>query len=46
MSNDLLKKLEEKINEAIETIEISRMEMTDLKQKNANLKIVLMMKNK
>ena len=26
MANDLLKKLEEKINEAIETIELSRME--------------------
>ena len=31
MANDLLKKLEEKINEAIETIELSRMEVTDLK---------------
>ena len=37
MSNDLLKQLEEKINEAIETIEFSRMEMTDLKQKNDEL---------
>ena len=37
MSNDLLKKLEEKINEAIETIEFSRMEMTDLKEKNNEL---------
>ena len=37
MSNDLLKQLEEKINEAIETIEFSRMEMTDLKEKNDEL---------
>ena len=34
MSNDLLKQLEAKINEAIETIEFSRMEITDLKEKN------------
>ena len=34
MANDLLKKLEEKINEAIETIELSRMEVTDLKEQN------------
>ena len=32
MAKDLLKKLEEKINEAIETIELSRMEVTDLKE--------------
>ena len=37
MSNDLLKQLEEKINEAIETIEFSRMEITDLKEKNDEL---------
>ena len=37
MSNDLLKQLEAKINEAIETIEISRMEITDLKGKNNEL---------
>ena len=37
MSNDLLKKLEEKINEAIETIELSRMEVTDLKEQNEEL---------
>ena len=37
MSNDLLKQLEEKINEAIETIEFSRMEMNDLKEKNDEL---------
>ena len=35
MSNDLLKQLEAKINEAIETIEFSRMEITDLKEKNS-----------
>ena len=34
MANDLLKKLEEKINEAIETIELSRMEVSDLKEQN------------
>ena len=34
MGNDLLKKLEEKINEAIETIELSRMEVADLKEQN------------
>jgi len=37
MSNDLLKQLESKINEAIETIEFSRMEITDLKEKNNEL---------
>ena len=37
MSNDLLKQLETKINEAIETIEFSRMEITDLKEKNDEL---------
>jgi len=37
MENDLLKKLEEKINEAIETIELSRMEVTDLKEQNEEL---------
>ena len=37
MLNDLLKQLEEKINEAIETIEFSRMEITDLKEKNDEL---------
>ena len=37
MSNDLLKQLEAKINEAIETIEFSRMEITDLKEKNYEL---------
>jgi len=37
MSNDLLKQLEAKINEAIETIEFSRMEITDLKDKNDEL---------
>ena len=37
MANDLLKKLEEKINEAIETIEVSRMEVTDLKEQNEEL---------
>ena len=37
MSNDLLKQLEVKINEAIETIEFSRMEITDLKEKNDEL---------
>ena len=37
MSNDLLKQLEEKINEAIEIIEFSRMEITDLKEKNNEL---------
>ena len=39
MANDLLKKLEEKINEAIETIELSRMEVTDLKEQNEELEI-------
>ena len=37
MANDLLNKLEEKINEAIETIELSRMEVTDLKEQNEEL---------
>ena len=37
MANDLLKKLEEKINEAIETIELSRMEVTDLQEQNEEL---------
>ena len=37
MANDLLKKLEEKINEAIETIELSRMEVSDLKEQNDEL---------
>ena len=37
MANDLLEKLEEKINEAIETIELSRMEVTDLKEQNEEL---------
>ena len=37
MYNDLLKQLEAKINEAIETIEFSRMEITDLKEKNNEL---------
>ena len=37
MSNDLLKQLEAKINEAIETIEFSRMEIADLKEKNNEL---------
>ena len=37
MSNNLLKQLEAKINEAIETIEFSRMEITDLKEKNDEL---------
>ena len=37
MGNDLLKKLEEKINEAIETIELSRMEVSDLKEQNEEL---------
>ena len=37
MANDLLKKLEEKIDEAIETIELSRMEVSDLKEQNEEL---------
>ena len=37
MSNNLLKQLEEKINAAIETIELSRMEITDLKEQNDEL---------
>ena len=37
MSNNLLKQLEEKINAAVETIELSRMEITDLKEQNDEL---------
>lgn len=37
MSNNLLKQLEEKINSAIETIELSRMEITELKERNDEL---------
>ena len=37
MANDLLKKLEAKINSAIETIELSRMEVSDLKEQNEEL---------
>ena len=37
MSNDLLKQLEEKITAAIETIELSRMELAELKQQNNEL---------
>ena len=37
MSNDLLKQLEGKINAAIETIELSRMEITVLKEQNDEL---------
>ena len=37
MSNDLLKQLEGKINAAIETIELSRMEITELKEQNNEL---------
>ena len=37
MSNNLLKQLEEKINAAVETIEMSRMEITDLKEQNDEL---------
>ena len=37
MSNDLLKQLEEKITTAIETIEFSRMELTELKEQNNEL---------
>ena len=37
MGNDLLKKLEEKINDAIETIELSRMEVSDLREQNEEL---------
>ena len=36
-SNNLLKQLEEKINAAVETIELSRMEITDLKEQNDEL---------
>ena len=37
MANDLLKKLEEKINSAIETIELSRIEVSDLREQNEEL---------
>ena len=37
MGNDLLKQLEDKINEAIDTIELSRMEVSDLKEQNEEL---------
>ena len=37
MSNDLLKQLEEKITAAIETIELSRMELAELKERNNEL---------
>ena len=37
MSNDLLKQLEDKITAAIETIELSRMEITELKEQNDEL---------
>jgi len=37
MSNDLLKQLEGKIIAAIETIELSRMEITELKEQNDEL---------
>ena len=37
MSNDLLKQLDEKITTAIETIELSRMEITELKEQNDEL---------
>ena len=37
MANDLLRNLEEKIDEAIETIELSRMEVSDLKEQNEEL---------
>ena len=37
MSNNLLKNLEDKINAAVETIELSRMEITDLKEQNDEL---------
>ena len=37
MSNNLLKQLEEKINTAVETIELSRMEIADLKEQNDEL---------
>tara|TARA_Y100001970_G_C14220003_1_gene852063 strand:+ start:1626 stop:2213 length:588 start_codon:yes stop_codon:yes gene_type:complete len=37
MSNDLMKKLEEKINEAIDTIELSRMEITELRERKEEL---------
>ena len=37
MSNNLLKQLEEKINAAVEIIELSRMEITELKEQNDEL---------
>ena len=37
MSNDLLKQLEDKINEAIDTIELSRMEISELKEQKDEL---------
>ena len=37
MANDLLKKLEEKIISAIETIELSRIEVSDLREQNEEL---------
>ena len=37
MSNDLLQQLEDKINEAIDTIELSRMEIAELKEKKDEL---------
>ena len=37
MSNDLLKQLEKRITAAIETIELSRMEITELKEQNDEL---------
>jgi len=37
MANDLLKNLEEKINSAIETIELSRIEVSDLREQNEEL---------
>ena len=37
MSNDLLKQLEEKITAAIETIELSRMELAELKEQKNEL---------
>ena len=37
MSNDLMKKLEEKINDAIDTIELSRIEIAELNEKKEEL---------
>ena len=37
MSNNLLKQLEDKIDTAVETIELSRMEITELKEQNDEL---------